>query len=91
VIRTTNSRLVFENCNLTDYAEQRRGAPGFGTPGKIAQASGSDLTFIDCLFQRARMGPEISGTALACTNSWILDMPGPDDADGIYVHDQSTG
>ena len=91
VIRTTNSRLVFESCNLTDYAEQRRGAPGFGTPGKIAQASGSDLRFIDCLFQRARMGPEISGTAFAGTNSWIMDMPGPDDADGIYVHDQSTG
>jgi hypothetical protein len=91
VIRSTNSRLVFQNCNLTDYAEQTRGMPGFGTPGKIAQATSSDLTFIDCLFQRARMGPEISGTALACTNTWIMDMPGPDDADGIYLHDQSVG
>ncbi len=91
VIRSTNSRLSFESCNLTDYSQQTRGAAGFGTPGKIAQASGSDLTFIDCLFQRARMGPEISGTALACTNTWIMDMPGPDDADGIYLHDQSAG
>ena len=91
VIRSTSSRLVFESCNLTDYAQQTRGVLGFGTPGKIAQASSSDLTFIDCLFQRARMGPEISGTALACTNTWIMDMPGPDDADGIYLNDQSAG
>ena len=85
VIRPFNSRLVFEHCSLTDFADAS------GTPGKIGQASGSDLTFIDCLFQRARMGPEISGTALACTNTWILDMNGPDDADGIYLHDQSAG
>jgi len=85
VIRPTNSRLVFENCNLTDFAELT------GGPGKIAQASGSDLTFINCLFQRARMGPEISGTALACTNTWIMDMNGPDDADGIYPHNQAPG
>jgi hypothetical protein len=37
------------------------------------------------------MGPEISGTALACTNTWMMDMGGPDDADGIYLHDQSAG
>jgi hypothetical protein len=86
VIRPYNSKLTFEHCYLTDFAEQ-----GVGTPGKIGQASGSDLTFVDCLFQRARMGPEIAGTALACTNTWILDMTGPDDADGIYLHDQATG
>jgi hypothetical protein len=85
VIRPTNSRLVFEYCNLTDFAELS------GGPGKIAQASGSDLTFIDCLLQRARMGPEIAGTSLACTNTWIMDMNGPDDADGIYPHNQATG
>jgi len=86
VIRPYNSKLTFERCYLTDFAEQ-----GVGTPGKIGQASGSDLTFVDCLFQRARMGPEIAGTALACTNTWILDMTGPDDADGIYLHDQAAG
>lgn len=85
VIRPANSRLVFETCNLTDFAELT------GGPGKIAQASGSDLTFINCLLQRARMGPEISGTALACTNTWIMDMNGPDDADGIYPHNQAAG
>lgn len=86
VIRPYNSKLTFEQCYLTDFAE-----PGVGTPGKIGQASGSDLTFVGCLFQRARMGPEISGTALACTNTWIMDMSGPDDADGIYLHDQAAG
>jgi len=86
VIRPFNSTLVFEECSLTDFAEVVT-----GTPGKVAQASGSDLTFVNCLFQRARMGPEINGTALACTNTWILDMNGPDDADGIYLHDQSAG
>jgi hypothetical protein len=91
VIRPNNSTIRFENCNLTDHAEQSRAAAGFGAPGKIAQASGSDLTFSDCLFQRARMGPEIAGTALLCTNTWIMDMSGPDDADGFYVHDQSAG
>ena len=85
VIRPTNSRLVFENCNLTDFAELS------GGPGKISFANGSDLTFVNCLFQRARMGPEIEGTALACTNTWIMDMNGPDDADGIYPHNQAAG
>ena len=85
VIRPTNSRLVFENCNLTDLAELS------GAPGKVSYARGSDLTFVNCLFQRARMGPEIEGTALACTNTWIMDMNGPDDSDGIYPHGQSAG
>ena len=85
VIRPTNSKVTFEYCSLTDFAEAS------GTPGKVAQSNGSDLTFVDCLFQRARMGPEISGSALACTNTWILDMNGLDDADGIYLHDQAAG
>jgi hypothetical protein len=91
VLRPTDSTIRFENCNITDHAEVIRGAPGFGAPGKIAQASGSDLTFVDCLFQRARMGPEIGGTALLCTNTWMMDMGGSDDADGIYLHDQAAG
>lgn len=86
VIRSYNSKVTFQHCYLTDFAEQ-----GVGTPGKIGQSTGSVLTFVECLFQRARMGPEIAGTALACTNTWILDMTGPDDADGIYLHDQSAG
>jgi hypothetical protein len=91
VLRPTGSAIRFENCSITDHAEGVRGAAGFGGPGKIAQASSADLTFIDCLLQRARMGPEIGGTALACTNTWIMDMNGPDDADGIYLHDQGPG
>lgn len=90
VVRPTSSTLRFESCSITDLAEPVRGAPGFGTPGKIAQATGSDLTFIDCVLQRARMGPEIAGTALLCSNTWIMDMGGPDDSDGFYVHDQSA-
>jgi len=84
-IRPTNSRIVFENCNITDHADNT------GTPGKIMIASGSDLVFRDCVMARSRMGPEISTTALLCTNTWIMHMRGPDDADGIYVHDQSAG
>ena len=37
------------------------------------------------------MGPEIQGTSLLCSNTWILDMRGPDDGDGIYLHDQQAG
>jgi hypothetical protein len=85
VMRPTNSRITFDSCSLTDYADET------GGPGKIGEANGSDLTFINCLFQRARMGPEVQGTAMLCTNTWILDMHGPDDSDGIYVHDQSAG
>jgi hypothetical protein len=91
VIRPTNARLRFEHCNLTDHAETVRDAPGFGTPGKIMQGSGSDVMFDDCILARARMGPEVAGTALLCTNTWIAEMYGTDDADGIYLHAQSGG
>jgi hypothetical protein len=83
LIRPTNSKLTFESCNLGDLT-----AAGSGI-GKIMQTfSGSDLTFSDCLMTRARSGPEIEGTALMLTNSYIIDMNGPDDADGIYLHTQ---
>jgi hypothetical protein len=84
-IRPTNSRITFQSCNITDHADSS------GGPGKIMIASGSDLTFRDCVLARSRMGPEISTTALLCTNTWIMQMRGLDDADGIYVHDQSAG
>ncbi len=82
VIRPTNSRIVFEHCTISDHAERPS-----GMPGKIMQASGSDLVFDDTVLARARMGPEIAGTSLLLTNSYILEMHGPDDADGIYIHD----
>jgi hypothetical protein len=80
-VRPTNSRIVFESCTISDHAERAS-----GTPGKIMQASGSDLVFNDCVLARARMGPEIMGTGVLFTNSYILEMYGPDDADGIYIH-----
>ncbi len=85
VLRPNTSTIVFENCSITDVADAT------GTPGKIGYAINSDLTFRNCLLSRARMGPEIQGTALTFTNSWILEMRGPDDSDGIYLHDQQAG
>ena len=84
-IRPSNSRIVFESCVISDHAERS------GTPGKIMQASGSDLMFNNCVLARARMGPEIGGTALLVTNSYLVEMYGPDDADGIYIHSQGAG
>ena len=37
------------------------------------------------------MGPEISSTAIDLKDTWIVDMHGPDDADGIYIHDKNVG
>lgn len=91
ILRPTNARLVMERSSVTDHCVTEAGAAGFGTPGKIGFGNGSELSFNDCLFQRARMGPELQGTALLHTNSVIMDMRGPDDADGIYIHDQSAG
>ena len=86
VIRPSNSKITFESCSITDHADAS------GQPGKIMYSlSGSDITFNDCLLARARMGPEISGTALLCTNTWFMEMRGPDDSDGIYLHDQQAG
>ena len=85
VFRLRNSRVHFENCNLTDYATAA------GTPGKVMQANRSDITLNECALQRARMGPEISDSSFLCTNTWITDMKGPDDADGVYPHSQGAG
>jgi hypothetical protein len=82
MIRPTSSRITFESCTISD-ATSLNGT----TIGKIAQATGSDLTFSDCILARARMGPEITTTALLCSNTWISEMTGPDDSDGIYLHD----
>jgi len=84
-IRPSGSRILFDHCNLTDYASPA------GTPGKIMQGSGSDLTFVDCLLARARMGPELQGTALLCTNTYFMEFRGPDDSDALYVHTQGAG
>jgi len=91
IIRSSAAKVRFEHCSITDHAVTTQGATGFGTPGKIGFASGSDLFFDDCLFQRARMGPEVAGTALLFTNGVIMDMRGPDDGDGMYIHAQGAG
>ena len=91
VIRPSGSTLVFENCNITDHAGMDRAQGDYGTPGKAMYSVNSDLTFRDCLLSRCRMGPEIEGTAVLMTNCWLLDLRGPDDSDGFYIHAQSTG
>jgi hypothetical protein len=78
-IRSTNSSLRFESCSLTNHA------------GKVMNASGSNLEFYDCLLIRSKMGPEIDGTALVFERSYAMEMHGPDDNDGIYLHSQKAG
>ncbi|PYI84915.1 MAG: hypothetical protein DME26_12325 [Verrucomicrobia bacterium] len=80
-LRPNNSTITFDGSVISDVT-----ALG-STMGKIMMASGSTLIFRDCVLARARMGPEIAGTGLLCTNTYIMEMNGPDDADGIYLHD----
>jgi hypothetical protein len=92
VIRPLGSTISFLNCNITDHAQTSRSAPDFGKPGKIMQTSlGSDITFDNCLMARARMGPEISETSLLLTNSYIVEMIGINDSDGIFLDAQRPG
>jgi hypothetical protein len=79
IVRADNSTITFENSSLAD------------TKGKTMTASGSELAFYDCLFTRSVMGPEIGGTGLVLERSWIEEMYGTDDNDGIYLHDQQAG
>ncbi len=80
-LRTSNSSIVFTDSMISDLTA------GGGTIGKIMMATGSNLEFRNCILARARMGPEIAGTGLEMRNSFIVEMTGPDDADGIYLHD----
>ena len=75
-----NSTVTFEHASLTDNA------------GKIMQTyAKTELTFLDTLFSRSVMGPEISGSSLLFQDGWIIDMRNKDDADGIYIHSQMSG
>jgi len=74
LFRPSGSRVIFENCVLSDIA------------GKIMQATGSDLVVNDTVLARAIMGPEIDSTGLLCTNTYIMEMSSDDDGDGIYLH-----
>ncbi|HUS33737.1 MAG TPA: Ig-like domain-containing protein, partial [Verrucomicrobiae bacterium] len=79
--RVTNSTVDFESTVISDLH-----AAGVNI-GKIMMTTGSTLTFNNCVLARARMGPEIASTGLTLTNSYIMQMTGPDDADGFYLHD----
>jgi hypothetical protein len=92
VLRCLGSRVRFESCNLTDFAEAAPSSAEFGRPGKILQASfGSDVLFDNCLLARARMGPELSASALLMTNSGIMEMIGTNDSDGLFLDRQQPG
>jgi len=79
-IRPSDSTITLDSCVISDLTAND------STVGKIMQASGSTLAIRNCVFTRARMEPEIAGTSLACTNSYFMEMSGPDDSDGIYLH-----
>ncbi|MFV2065593.1 MAG: lamin tail domain-containing protein, partial [Pirellulales bacterium] len=66
--------------------------------GKIMQSNSGSVVLTDVMLARAVMGPEIQGTSLDFTDSWIVEMAGVyhyagvvDDNDGIYLHDQQPG
>ena len=90
-IRTSGSTLDFQSSTISDLCETDSASPAFGTPAKVMFAVNSALTFNDCLFQRVRTGPEIDGTSLLYTNSYLIEARGPDDSDGLYVHAQQGG
>ncbi len=78
--RCSGSTVAFDYTNITDNV------------GKIGNVTdGSELLFHDCLWARSWMGCEISDTSLDLARTWIIDMHGNDDADGIYIHSQETG
>ncbi|HEV8293514.1 MAG TPA: hypothetical protein VGP94_16375, partial [Tepidisphaeraceae bacterium] len=79
-IRLANSAVTFDHSIISD------------TIGKIGYTtSGSSLTMLDSQMARGRMGFEIIGTALLLDRTWITEMNGPDDADGIYLQGQQAG
>ncbi|MEE8452079.1 MAG: hypothetical protein V3R99_09200, partial [Thermoguttaceae bacterium] len=59
--------------------------------GKIMTASGSELIVTDSHLARAVMGPEIDTSDLRFERSWITEMFGRNDNDGIYLHPQKPG
>lgn len=79
-LRTENSSVQLDHSAITDLT-----AAGV-TIGKSGYSIGSNLSLDHCMIARARMGPEIASTGLLCTNSFFMELRGPDDADGIYLH-----
>ncbi len=81
ILKLNGANVSLESCSVTDHADAS------GGPGKIMSADNSTLVFNNCVLARARMGPEIAGTSLLLTNSYVMEMRGPDDSDGFYIHD----
>ncbi len=79
VINCDNTHVVFDYCSITDHY------------GKIMYSRDSDLTFTNSHLARAVMGPEIQSTALLFADSFITEMFGVNDNDGIYLRTQGSG
>ena len=81
MLRVNGCEVALSYCTVSDALS------GSTAVGKGMFARDSALTLDHTVFSRMRMGPEIQGTSLLCTNSYFTDMLGPDDCDGIYLHD----
>jgi hypothetical protein len=80
VLRLNGANVRLENSMVSELWTDR-------AIGKGMFALNSDLVLDSTIFAQMRMGPEIEGTSLLCTNSYFMEMRGPDDCDGIYLHD----
>ena len=84
VLRLSGATIELDHClvsELTDYT--RNSAINVG---KAMYARDSEVMIANSVFDEMRMGAEIQGTSLLCTNSYFMEMRGPDDCDGIYLH-----
>jgi hypothetical protein len=81
-IRGANSSVTFNNSVISDT---------LGKTGYFLAGANSQLTMIDSQMARGRSGPELIGTGLLLDRTWITEMVGPDDADGIYLQAQGAG
>ena len=79
VLRLSGADVRLENCTVSELWADR-------AIGKGMYARNSELVLDGTIFAQMRMGPEIEGTSLLCTNSYFMEMRGPDDCDGIYLH-----
>ncbi len=78
-LRLDGSTVVMDGSCVTDL------------DGKVMQSvSGSDITLRNCHLARAVMGPEVDNTAALLEETWITEMFGPNDNDGIYFHSQGV-
>ncbi len=96
MIRPSNSPITFETCTISDPIPNAltpltlTGSALIGKTMFTAGGANAILVFNDTLLTRSRMGPEITGSAVLFTNSAIMEMLGPDDADGIYLLNQQN-